>query len=36
METTSIAGGTYGTISSVALTAPTTFTTAVGPIVALY
>lgn len=36
METTSITGGTYGTISSVALTAPTTFTTAVGPIVALY
>lgn len=36
LATTSITGGTYGTISSVALTAPTTFTTAVGPIVALY
>jgi hypothetical protein len=36
LVTTSITGGTYGTIANVALTAPTTFTTAVGPIAALY
>jgi len=35
LVTTSITGGTYGTIN-VSLTAPTTYTTAVGPVVALY
>jgi hypothetical protein len=36
VATTVITGGTYGTIKSVSLTAPTTFTTANGPVVALY